>query len=103
MLFERLRIENLGKVFRGEHSLNLLPTDPSRPIVPSVGALNGSGKTIFHRSIFNSPYTESVPDMAGEELAHMLNTLSHLRNRHAEPLCPHHGRDHAEACRRSAT
>lgn len=80
MLFERLLVQNLG-VFRGEHSLNLLPPDPRRPIV-LVGALNGSGKTTViealqlalygKRAIYGWRGANSYPQY-----------LEHVRNRHA--------------------
>jgi DNA sulfur modification protein DndD len=82
MLFERLRIENLG-VFRGEHSLNLLPTDPSRPIV-LVGALNGSGKTTFIEALQLALYGKRA-GYGWRGVGAYVEYLSHLRNRHAEP------------------
>lgn len=85
MLFERLLVQNLG-VFRGEHSLNLLPPDPRRPIV-LVGALNGSGKTTViealqlalygKRAIYGWRGANSYPQY-----------LDHVRNRHSNRSDP---------------
>jgi DNA sulfur modification protein DndD len=85
MLFERLLVRNLG-VFRGEHSLNLLPPDPQRPIV-LVGALNGSGKTTViealqlalygKRAIYGWRGANSYPQY-----------IEHVRNRDAKPVDP---------------
>lgn len=83
MLFERLLVENLG-VFRGEHSIDLLPTDPQRPIV-LVGALNGSGKTTVIEALQLALYGKRAGygwRGAGSYSAY----LAQVRNRHANLL-----------------
>ena len=81
MQFERLHVENLG-VFRGEHFLDLLPTDPGRPIV-LVGALTGSGKTTFLEALQLALYGKRAGYGWRGNSAYA-EYLIQLRNRHAE-------------------
>lgn len=82
MLFERLLIQNLG-IFRGEHCLDLLPPDPTRPIV-LVGALNGSGKTTVIESIQLALYGKRA-GFGWRGANAYLQYLQQVRNRSAQP------------------
>src|ERR1700761_8401985 len=81
MQFERLLIQNLG-IFRGEHCLELLPTDPNRPIV-LVGALNGSGKTTVIESIQLALYGKRA-GFGWRGASAYAQYLLQVRNRNAE-------------------
>jgi DNA sulfur modification protein DndD len=81
MLFEHLLVQNLG-VFRGEHSLNLLPPDPAKPIV-LVGALNGSGKTTVIEAFQLALYGKRA-NFGWRNAGSYLDYLERVRNRHAK-------------------
>jgi DNA sulfur modification protein DndD len=81
MLFERLLVENLG-VFRGQHSLELLPTDPHRPIV-LVGALNGSGKTTVIEALQLALYGKRAA-YGWRGASSYPQYIEQIRNRHAK-------------------
>jgi DNA sulfur modification protein DndD len=81
MLFERLLVENLG-VFRGQHSLELLPTDPHRPIV-LVGALNGSGKTTVIEALQLALYGKCAA-YGWRGASSYPQYIEQIRNRHAK-------------------
>jgi DNA sulfur modification protein DndD len=57
MIFTSLTLHNIG-VYRGAHSINLLP-EPNRPVI-LIGALNGAGKTTFLEAIQLSLYGRSA-------------------------------------------
>lgn len=80
MLFESLLIRNLG-VFRGEHSLELLPPHPERPIV-LVGALNGSGKTTVIEALQLALYGRRA-SYGWRGASSYQQYLERVRNRHA--------------------
>jgi DNA sulfur modification protein DndD len=82
MLIERLLMENLG-VFRGQHSIELLPTDPRRPIV-LVGALNGSGKTTIIEALQLALYGKRA-GYGWRGAGSYPQYLEHIRNRDAKP------------------
>lgn len=85
MLFESLLVRNLG-VFRGEHSLELLPSHPERPIV-LVGALNGSGKTTIIEALQLALYGRRAS--YGWRGASSYQTyLARIRNRYAKSVEP---------------
>ena len=85
MLFERLLVRNLG-VFRGEHSLELLPTHPERPIV-LVGALNGSGKTTVIEALQLALYGRRA-SYGWRGASSYQQYLERVRNRHANSAEP---------------
>jgi DNA sulfur modification protein DndD len=85
MLFERLLIENLG-IFKGAHSIELLPTGTARPIV-LVGALNGSGKTTVIEALQLALYGKRAA-YGWRGAASYTQYLERTRNRHAKPTEP---------------
>lgn len=85
MLFESLLVRNLG-VFRGEHSIELLPPHPERPIV-LVGALNGSGKTTVIEALQLALYGRRA-SYGWRGASSYQQYLERVRNRHADRVEP---------------
>jgi DNA sulfur modification protein DndD len=85
MQFESLALQNVG-LFRGEHKVELLTHDSSRPVV-LVGALNGSGKTTFIEALQLALYGRRAG--YGWRGMNAYNSyLQQLRNRHVSSADP---------------